>query len=161
MALAACTKQEAESADQRVVAFDSTDIRVLTSRDTTTIRAELAISQEQKTMGLMERHHLAENAGMLFVYDSTQGPEAGFWMFRTRIPLDIAFIDSTGVIRAILGMVPCETTIPEGCPNYLPNVPYRLALETNAGFFQRHGIAVGDKVLTPAAASAASPEQKR
>jgi len=28
---------------------------------------------------------------MLFVYDSTQPPDAGFWMYRTRIPLDIAF----------------------------------------------------------------------
>jgi uncharacterized membrane protein (UPF0127 family) len=32
----------------------------------------------------------------------------------------------------------------------MPNVAYNYALETNAGFFQRHGIAVGDKVLLPA-----------
>jgi hypothetical protein len=34
-------------------------------------------------------------AGMLFVYDSTQPGNAGFWMYRTRIPLDIAFVCRT------------------------------------------------------------------
>ena len=145
--VAGCKEKPAYSGDERILPFDSVDVRLVSVRDTTTIRVELAVSREQKTLGLMERRRLPENAGMLFVYDSTQGPEAGYWMYRTRIPLDIAFIDSAGIIRTILAMVPCETTIPEGCPNYVPNVTYRYALEVNAGFFRRHQLSVGDTLL--------------
>ena len=68
-------------------------------------------------------------------------------MYRTRIPLDIAFADSAGVIRAILKMEPCETTIPQGCPSYPPNVPYQYALEVNAGFFAARGITAGWRLM--------------
>lgn len=147
LCLVACNERPADSEDERILPFDSIDVRIASDRDTVIVRAELALSGEQKTLGLMERRHVSENAGMLFVYDSTQAPDAGFWMYRTRIPLDIAFIDSAGVIRAILAMLPCETTIPEGCPTYPPKVPYRYALEVNAGFFQRHAITVGGRVM--------------
>lgn len=140
---AACSEKPADSGDERILPFDAVDVRLAATHDTITVRAELALSSEQKTLGLMERRHLAENAGMLFVYDSTQPPDAGFWMYRTRIPLDIAFIDSAGVFRAIIAMVPCESTYIEGCPTYSPNVPYQYALEVNSGFFQQHGVAIG------------------
>ena len=95
----------------------------------------------------MERRTLAEDAGMLFVYPDTQPANAGFWMHRTRIPLDIAFVDDSGVIRAIRGMEPCTTELADGCPTYEPGTPYRAALEANRGFFAQHGIRVGDRVL--------------
>lgn len=136
-----------EDAYAHVMSFDSATVRLVTPRDTIPLAVQLAVSPEQKSMGLMERRHLAENAGMLFVYDSTQPADAGFWMFRTRIPLDIAFMDSTGVIRAVRQMTPCPTTIAEGCPTYTPDVPYRYALEVNGGFFARHGVGVGQAVL--------------
>jgi uncharacterized membrane protein (UPF0127 family) len=142
--------------DQTVVAFDTATLSLVSARDTVRLSVELAVSPEQKTMGLMERRHLAENAGMLFVYDSTQPPDAGFWMFRTRIPLDIAFLDSGGVVRAIRTMVPCETTLAQGCPTYAPGVAYRYALEVNSGYFQRHGIVVGSAALLPSVARASS-----
>ena len=143
----ACEEEPAYTGDEHILPFDSAAVRLTSARDTAVVRVDLAASREQKALGLMERRRLHENAGMLFIYDSTQGPNAGFWMYRTRIPLDIAFIDSAGVIRAILAMVPCETSIPEGCPTYSPNVPYRYALEVNAGFFQRHQVAVGDALV--------------
>ena len=130
-----------------IMTFDTASVRIAKERDTLTLRVELAISDEQKVMGLMERRSLAENAGMLFIYNSMQPGEAGFWMYRTRIPLDIAYLDSAGVIRAVKAMMPCPTTIARGCPTYDPGVPYQYALEVNAGFFARHGVAVGHSVL--------------
>jgi uncharacterized membrane protein (UPF0127 family) len=130
-----------------VLPFDAARIRIATSSDTTALTVELAESQEQQTLGLMERRALGENAGMLFLYSSTQPETSAFWMFRTRIPLDIAFIDSAGVIRTIHTMEPCASPLAQGCPNYPAGAPYRAALETNAGFFERHGIRVGDRVL--------------
>ena len=147
MCIAACDEEPAYTEDERILAFDSANVRIASGGDTVLISAELALTQEQRTLGLMERRRLPPNAGMLFVYDSTQGPDAGFWMFRTRIPLDIAYIDSAGVIRAIVAMPPCEARIPEGCPTYAASTPYRYALEVNAGFFRARGIAVGDTLL--------------
>ena len=146
---AACRGERSDDGDayQNVMAFDSARVRLARQSDTLPVRVQLAISPEQKSMGLMERRRLADDAGMIFVYDSTQPPDAGFWMYRTRIPLDIAFLDSAGVIRSIRSMVPCPTTIAQGCPTYTPDVPYQYALEVNAGFFGRHGIQVGHKLL--------------
>ena len=131
------------TAYEHVMSFDTARVRLAGSHDTLRLTLEIARSAEQRSMGLMERRQLADSAGMLFVFDSTQAPDAGFWMYRTRIPLDIAFLDSAGVIRAVRQMVPCPGTIAEGCPSYTPDVPYRYALEVSAGYFARHDVTVG------------------
>ena len=138
-----------DAAYENVMSFDTARVRLARGADTISLRVELAVTPTQRSMGLMERTRLADDAGMLFVYDSTQPPSGGFWMYRTRIPLDIAFVDSAGVIRAVRSMTPCPATIAAGCPTYTPDVPYRLALEVNAGFFARHRIGVGDSLLVP------------
>ena len=159
--LAGCTEKPDDTTDySHVMAFDSTRVRLVSERDTFNLRIELALTPEQKQMGLMERTSLAEGAGMLFVYDSTQASDAGFWMYRTRIPLDIAFLDSVGVIRSVRAMAPCTTTIAQGCKTYTPDVPYQLALEMGEGYFAKHGIGVGDSLLLsdlPASVHRAAP----
>ena len=135
--------ESAAAADEHVLDFDSASVRLATRRDTVRLALQLAITTDQQHLGLMERRHLAERAGMLFVYDSLQPADAGFWMYRTRIPLDIAFLDSVGVIRSIRAMVPCTATIPGGCPAYEPATPYRYALEVNAGMLKRWVAEVG------------------
>ncbi len=149
LALAGCREGTASdtNADEHILDFDSATVRLASGRDTVTLRLELAISSDQQRLGLMERRHLPEQAGMLFVYDSLQPPSAGFWMYRTRIPLDIAFTDSAGVVRAVRAMVPCTTTLPDGCPTYEPGTPYRYALEVNAGMLQRWGVDRGARLL--------------
>jgi len=163
--VAACSGGETSAEDagtyENVMAFDTARARLAGPRDTLRLVLELAVSAEQKSMGLMERRQLADSAGMLFVYDSLQPADAGFWMYRTRIPLDIAFLDSAGVIRAVRSMTPCPTTIAQGCPTYAPGVPYRYALEMNAGFFNRHGVGIGSALVVgdlpePIAGSAAT-----
>ena len=136
-----------DGAYDHVMSFDTAQVRLARKGDTLRLALELAVSPEQKSMGLMERRRLADDAGMLFVYDSVQPPDAGFWMYRTRIPLDIAFLDPAGLIRAVRSMTPCAATIAQGCPTYTPDVPYQFALEVNAGYFARYGVGVGDSVL--------------
>lgn len=146
---AGCRSDDApfDDAAASAMTFDTTSLRLASARDTITISAELAVTEEQKRMGLMERRSLADDAGMLFIYAETQAANRGFWMFRTRIPLDIAFADSAGVIRSIRTMEPCPAQLAQGCPTYEPGVPYRIALEMNGGFFARRGIGVGDRIL--------------
>jgi uncharacterized membrane protein (UPF0127 family) len=155
MSLAACVAIAgcgggAEQTDYGgVVQFDTATIRILTPHDSIPLRVEIASSAEQRTMGLMERRVLPESAGMIFLYPSDQPATAGFWMFRTRIPLDIAFLDSAGAVVAIRTMPSCSAELAAGCPSYSPDVPYRAALEVNAGYFQRHGVSLGSVVTLP------------
>ena len=143
-----CTRGDDSAAPDRVIIhFDTAVVRLATSRDTLRLITELAYTPDQHSVGLMERHHLPDSAGMLFTYSSTQPDSAAYWMYRTRLPRDIAFIDSAGAIRTIRHMVPCPTTLPEGCPSYPAGAPFRAALEVNAGYFARHDVAVGDVVV--------------
>ena len=110
---------------------------------------EVARTIPERSRGLMERDHLDQDAGMLFLYRETQSPRNGFWMYRTRIPLDIAFIGEDERIAAIFTMWPCGSQNPAQCPVTYPGVPYRMALEVNAGLFEELGIAEGDCVSWP------------
>lgn len=161
LVVAACSAEsKTDDPDEyaHILPFDTAQVRVASATDTIRLTLELAESQEQQTLGLMERRSLAPNAGMLFLYATTQPPTAAFWMFRTRLPLDIAFVDSTGIIRSIQTMEPCPSPLAQGCPNYPAGVAYRAALEVNAGFFARTGIRLGDRVLLADTVSTRVPE---
>ena len=146
--LAACGDGDQPEVDySNVVAFDTTRVTIVTAADTILVRAEVADTQEKRSHGLMERTALAEDAGMIFLFDEDQGARSGFYMFRTRIPLDIAYADAGGTIVGIQTMQPCEIPNPALCPTYHPGKPYRAALEVNAGYFQQKGIKVGDRIV--------------
>jgi uncharacterized protein len=105
------------------------------------VPVEVADSQEEREVGLMNRESLPADAGMIFLFeDDTQG---GFWMKNTLIPLSIAFADVDGTIVSILDMEPCEA---DPCEIYDPGVPYRSALEVNQGAFADWGVEVGDRL---------------
>jgi uncharacterized protein len=131
------------------VAFDTADIVIETADGVVRMTAEIAATRDQRAYGLMERASLPAEHGMLFTYSQPQDPRAGFWMYRTLIPLDIAFLDETGQIQVILEMEPCESPNPRLCPVYSPGEPWMGALEVNRGFFGHHGIGVGDRVRMP------------
>ena len=129
-------------ADQVVVCLRTPSARVH-------LTAEVAHTPAQRATGLQGRRALEPDAGMLFLYDRLRPPASGFWMFRTRIPLDIAYLGPDGDIRSIRHMQPCPDASPGRCPVYRAGVPYQAALEVNGGFFARHGIQVGDRAVVP------------
>jgi uncharacterized protein len=142
-----CGCEKAEPAWVSPVPFDTATAWIHVGADSTPVLVELAETPAQKTYGLMARPSLDRNSGMVFLYDSIQSGDAGFWMWRTKMPLDIAFLDSTGVIRRTFTMQPCASDMyATSCDNYLPKVPYRSALEVNAGWFAEHGIGEGARV---------------
>lgn len=148
--VAACSSHgDTQSGDQyaHLIPFDTATIRLVGKSDTARLTVELAESEPQHTMGLMERRSLAPDAGMLFIYPNVQSDSSAFWMFRTRIPLDIAFVDSTGVIRTVLTMAPCDSPLAQGCPSYPAGARFLAALEVNAGYFAKQHLAVGDRVI--------------
>jgi uncharacterized membrane protein (UPF0127 family) len=147
-AVSACTREDTSTTDYgAILHFDTARVRLSTRTDTLRLVVELAATPDQHTLGLMERRTLPDSVGMLFLYPATQSASDAFWMYRTRIPLDIAFIDSAGTIRTIHRMEPCETAMSEGCPTYAAGAPFRAALEVNAGYFSRHGVQPGDHLM--------------
>jgi len=106
-----------------------------------TIPIEIANTDELRAFGLMYKEDIPEDYGMLFVFPSPG--IRGFWMKNTFIELDIAFIDSDGVILDIQNMKPCEES---PCPIYIIYKPFKYALEVKAGFFDRYGFSEGAKI---------------
>lgn len=100
------------------------------------LNVEVARTPGERSMGLMGRTSLAEEAGMLFLFD--EDTDMGFHMKNTAIPLSIAFIDAKGKILAIEELDPYDLT-----PVYSPS-KYRSAIEVNRGWFEKKGIGVGD-----------------
>src|SRR5690606_20476599 len=104
---------------------------------------------DQRAFGLMDRDELGTDAGMIFIYEQVQSGDTGFWMYRTRIPLDIAYFDGSGRIVAIHQMMPCTSLDPQRCVGYAAGVPFFGAVEANRGWFTRNGIGVGDRIVMP------------
>jgi uncharacterized membrane protein (UPF0127 family) len=105
------------------------------------VSVEIASTDAQRQQGLMGRTALAQDAGMLFVFDQEQ--QLSFWMKDTLIPLSIAFINGEGRIVDIQDMQPLDET------PHLSAEPASYALEVNQGFFAERGVAVGDRVELP------------
>ena len=104
---------------------------------------ELAADPTRRQNGLMHRVSMPDDVGMLFVFP--QAILQGFWMKNCKISLDIAYIDDQGLIIDILKM---EAPRPGQVyfPRYASSQPVRYALETNVGWFAKHGIQVGSRV---------------
>lgn len=109
------------------------------------IAVEFATTAEARSRGLMMRESIADDAGMLFVYE--QMGQRSFWMYKTLIPLDIAYINDAGEILDIQQMEPCQSYWSNRCPSYPAAAPFKYALEVNLGKFSEWGFAVGDRLL--------------
>jgi len=105
------------------------------------LSVRIAASAEAQRQGLMGESTLPESAGMAFVHDEPSS--APFWMKDTTIPLSVAFWNSHHVIVDMLDMSPCTS---DPCPLYRSSSPYLGAVEVNRGFFERHGVRIGDAV---------------
>ncbi len=113
---------------------------------------ELADDPDERARGLMHRQTLPASAGMLFIYPKPQ--RATFWMENTLIPLDMIFIDPTGVVTHIHeNAIPLDRTGIDGGTGVL------AVLEINGGLTRALGITTGSEIRHPGfdAASAAWP----
>lgn len=134
------------SRENPIIPLDTGTVFIYTDSDTIAVSVEIAETPNQRQIGLMERTELPQNEGMFFLSYEEHDSAQGFWMFRTHIPLDIAYLDRDGRIVAIRTMEPCPSPYVAGCPTYPAGVPYYGALEVNAGYFAAKGIEVGDVV---------------
>jgi len=99
------------------------------------IKAEVAATDPERQQGLMFREKMANNAGMVFVFD--QPATQCMWMKNTLLPLSVAFIDEQGKIVNIEDMQP--QTLASHCSKQV----VKYALEMNLGWFRQKNIKPG------------------
>ena len=104
---------------------------------------EIARTPREHSQGLMFRHRMAADAGMLFVYDPPR--PVSMWMRNTYLPLDMFFIAPDRRISHIV-----ERTVPLSEENIPSRGTVRAVLELNAGTAARLGIEPGATVFASA-----------
>ena len=100
---------------------------------------ELMSTDAEREHGLMNRHSLPRDQGMLFDFHVQQ--PVTFWMKDTYLPLDMIFVSKEGRVVSIKhdARPLDETLIASGAPTL-------GVLEVNAGIAEAIGVKVGDTV---------------
>ncbi|MEO7031505.1 MAG: DUF192 domain-containing protein [Herbaspirillum sp.] len=99
------------------------------------ITAEVAVTDAERELGLMNRTSLGANNGMLFGFRAPA--YTCMWMKNTLIPLAVAFMDEHGQVINIEEMQPQTTK------SHCTERPATYALEMNQGWFSQHQIKPG------------------
>jgi uncharacterized protein len=144
-ALAACSPQapvaNAEADSRAQIGLDEVPLAIRSANGDHLFTVEVARTPAQQEQGLMYRHSLAPDRGMIFPYDPPQN--VAFWMKHTLIPLDMVFIRADGTIARIATAQPLdETPVPAG-------EPIAAVLELAGGRAAQLSIRAGDRVEWP------------
>ena len=110
----------------------------------TQVIVEIADTPEKTSYGLMHRHSLGENDGMLFIFPQEQ--PLSFWMKNTFIALSIGFFDKEKRLIEIKSMKPAKSEMQTQFETYTSSRPAQYALEMRPGWFEKNHIKVGDKL---------------
>jgi hypothetical protein len=109
------------------------------------LNVELARTPEEKVQGLMGREALADNSGMIFLYE--QPRQMSFWMKDVPIALDIMFVGSDKRIKYIAAnLPPCLEADSIKCPTYHSQDQVQYVLELKGGQAEALGIGLEDKL---------------
>ena len=100
------------------------------------ILVEVADNDASRSLGLMFRHKIAPDTGMLFIFEGCR--PRSFWMKNTYVPISIAYADELGRILNI------ERMTPGSLEEVHSTGPAMYALEMEEGWFKRNNIGVGD-----------------
>ena len=123
-------------------AYTTTEIWIETADNRHRFTIEVAETPEQITRGVMFRSEVAEDGGMLFDYDPPR--LVSMWMKNTLIPLDMLFVDESGIIGRI-----ATWTTPLSLEPIPSGGPVRAVIELKGGITEQLGIKAGDKVVHP------------
>ena len=109
------------------------------------IKCEISSTPKERSEGLVNREELSDDRGMLFVYEIPQN--LSFWMKNTLIPLDIIFLDKTGIVINIES-ANVEIDISDiDLKRYNSTSPTQFVVEINQGLSGLYGIKKGTPVL--------------
>ena len=107
--------------------------------DEATPKLQLALTENERSRGLMYRDKLPKHHGMLFLFK--QPGKRSFWMRNTYIPLDLAYFDSQGTLLEIHALYPHnENAVHSRSEDVL------IAVEMNQGWFLSENVRPGAKL---------------
>ncbi|WGF93922.1 DUF192 domain-containing protein [Aequorivita marisscotiae] len=134
------TTSEGESLTKEITFTKEGELQLLKAENDSIIAKldiEIADDEYQTETGLMYRHSMAENQGMLFVFPNMQ--PRSFYMKNTYIPLDIIYLNSDKKIVSIQkNAKPLnETSLPSEAPS-------QYVLEVNGGLADKWALKKGD-----------------
>lgn len=105
------------------------------------LTVEIADTDAKRERGLMYRDLLAENHGMLFIFEDEH--TLNFWMKNTFIDLDIGFFDRNKKLVDIQTMKGVKSVMETEIPSYPSLKPAQYALEMRNGWFEKNKIKLG------------------
>lgn len=115
-----------------------------------TVQGPVRVTYEHRTtttaiaVGMMLRRRFdGQNRGMLFEYPFRA--DRWYWMMNCRIPIDLAYLKD-GKVEQLEAMPAGAGKDPDELRRYPSRTPVKYALEMPAGWFSRHGVALGDRV---------------
>jgi uncharacterized membrane protein (UPF0127 family) len=117
---------------------DAEPLVIETQAGPVSFSVELALTPEERSIGLMYRQTMAAEHGMLFRFDQTR--PVMMWMKNTPLALDMLFLDDSGMIVGV-----AADTVPFSEDIISSPGSVRYVLELNAGIAQKHGILAGDR----------------
>tara|TARA_B100001121_G_scaffold288215_1_gene286101 strand:- start:180 stop:590 length:411 start_codon:yes stop_codon:yes gene_type:complete len=100
---------------------------------------ELALSQREKSKGLMYRKDLSNSDGMLFIWKN-EGNRC-MWMKNTFIPLDLGFF------REDMTLIEVKELSPRSLDSVCSSEPAKYALELSKGWFSSRSIKNNSKLV--------------
>lgn len=103
------------------------------------IDAQVALTPEQREIGLMMRKEMPVHEGMIFVFDEAH--TQCFWMKNTLLPLTAAFVADDGSIVNLADMQPQSEA------SHCSQKPVRYVLEMNQGWFAQKHLKAGNKLV--------------
>ena len=99
-------------------------------------KIEVVSNSQERKLGLMYRENLPYDNAMFFIWEYKK--RQCMWMRNTYIPLNVAYLDSSGKILEIYDMVPLSDK------SVCSKKRVRYALEVNLNWFEDNNILVGD-----------------
>lgn len=100
---------------------------------------ELAISQREKSKGLMYRKDLSNSDGMLFIWKNAG--RRCMWMKNTYISLDLGFF------REDMTLIEVKNLFPRSLDSVCSSEPAKYALELTKGWFSSNNIKNNSKLV--------------
>ncbi len=110
-----------------------------------TITCEVADTEKEREVGLMNRDHLDADRGMLFVFEPPR--EVTFWMKDTNIELDIIFIDANGTVIRIARADPEPDTPDHLLGRYPSGGAVGWVVEIDQGLSRENNITAGSRMM--------------
>ena len=132
----------AVAGDAMVIAVDPKPLVITTSAGNVPFDLELADTDLERSAGLMFRQDFPKNRAMLFDFGQTRA--VSMWMKNTPLPLDMLFVDETGLIVGI-----ALNTTPQSLDVISSPKPVRYVLEIKAGQAKANNIETGDRLFHP------------